>query len=63
MLTEDLANEVFCEDVQDMFLLAFEVIRTNYNGFFKKLGGRFGSLVGDLMKTAAPRQENMATLT
>lgn len=63
VLTEDLANEVFCEDVQDMFLLAFEVIRTNYNGFFKKLGGRFGSLVGDLMKTATPRQENMATLT
>ena len=63
VLTEDLANEVFCEDVQDMFLLAFEVIRTNYNGFFKKLGSRFGSLVGDLMKTAAPRQENMATLT
>ena len=63
VLTEELANEVFCEDVQDMFLLAFEVIRTNYNGFFKKLGSRFGSLVGDLMKTAAPRQENMATLT
>lgn len=63
VLTEDIANELFCEDVQDMFLLAFEVIRTNYNGFFKKLGGRFGSLVGDLMKTAAPRQENMATLT
>lgn len=38
LLTEDLANEVFCTDVQDMFILAFEVIRTNYNGFFKKLG-------------------------
>ena len=37
LLTEDLANEVFCTDVQDMFILAFEVIRTNYNGFFKKL--------------------------
>lgn len=33
LLTEDLANEVFCTDVQDMFILAFEVIRTNYNGF------------------------------
>ncbi len=53
-LTEDLANEIFCEDVQDMFLLAFEVIRTNYNGFFKKLGGRFGPLVEALMKTVSP---------
>ncbi len=41
-LTEDLANEVFCEEVQDMFILAFEVIRSNYNGFFKKLGTQFG---------------------
>ena len=63
MLTEDLANEVFCEDVQDMFLLAFEVIRTNYNGFFKKLGGRFGPLIEGLTKTGTPRQESMASLT
>lgn len=44
LLTEELANEVFCADVQDMFILAFEVIRTNYNGFFKKLGDRFGKV-------------------
>ena len=47
LLTEDLANEVFCTDVQDMFILAFEVIRTNYNGFFKKLGDRFGKVGGE----------------
>lgn len=50
LLTEDLANEVFCEEVQDMFLLAFEVIRTNYNGFFKKLGTRFGPAMEALTK-------------
>ena len=50
LLTEDLANELFCEDVQDMFLLAFEVIRTNYSGFFKKLTARFGTAMGALMK-------------
>lgn len=44
LLTEEVANEVFCADVQDMFLLAFEVIKTNYGGFFRKLGSRFGSL-------------------
>lgn len=60
-LTEDLANEIFCEDVQDMFLLAFEVIRTNYNGFFKKLAARFG-LVGELFQKAQTTQ-NSAPLT
>ena len=43
LLTEDFANELFCAEVQDMFMLAFEVIRTNYNGFFKRLTARFGS--------------------
>mgnify|MGYP005925392383 FL=1 len=59
LLTEEIANEVFCADVQDMFLLAFEVIKTNYSGFFKKLGTRFGSL-GKKVQTAMPSTENMA---
>ena len=63
VLTEDIANELFCEDVQDMFLLAFEVIRTHYNGFFKKLGARFGPLIEAMTKTATPRQESTASLT
>lgn len=52
LLTYDLANEVFCGDVQDMFILCFEVIRINFKGFFKKLGARFGALqkLTDLMK-------------
>lgn len=62
-LTEDLANEIFCEDVQDMFLLAFEVIRTNYNGFFKKLAARFGPLIERLKKTAETMQESTELLT
>jgi len=41
-LTEDLANEVFCGDVQDMFILAFDVIMANFSGFFKRLSGQFG---------------------
>lgn len=45
LLTEDVANELFCEEVQDMFILAFEVIRSNYNGFFKKLEARFGPVI------------------
>lgn len=63
ILTEDLANEVFCEDVQDMFILAFEVIRTNYNGFFKKLGGRFGPVVESLKQTVTPSQTSTESST
>lgn len=44
LLTYDLANEVFCGDVQDMYILCFEVIRLNFQGFFGKIGARFGSL-------------------
>ena len=36
-LDMDLANEIFCGDVQDMFMLCFHVIKLNFNGFFKKL--------------------------
>lgn len=53
LLTEDAANELFCTEVQDMFLLAFEVIRTNYNGFFKKLAAQFGPAIQTMGQTAA----------
>mgnify|MGYP000049086130 CR=1 FL=1 len=62
LLTEDLANEVFCTDVQDMFILAFEVIRTNYNGFFKKLGDRFGKVAEWAEKTMARARERYGDL-
>lgn len=41
-LDMDIANEVFCGEVQDMFILCFHVIKLNFNGFFKKLGGLSG---------------------
>ena len=44
ILDEDLANEIFCSDVQDMYLLAFEVIRLNFNGFFEKVAPLFGKV-------------------
>lgn len=43
-LDTNLANEIFCGEVQDMFILCFEVIKVNFSGFFKKISGRFGSL-------------------
>lgn len=41
-LDMDLANELFCGEVQDMFILCFHVIRLNFNGFFRKIAGQFG---------------------
>lgn len=56
VLSMDLANEIFCGDVQDMFLLCFEVIKLNYKGFFTKLGAQFGDRLGRMM--TAPSATN-----
>lgn len=52
LLTYDLANEAFCGEAQDMYILCYEVIKLNFNGFFRKLGTQFGSLKEVLAKTA-----------
>ena len=36
-LNKDLADEVFCGNVQDMFVLCVYVIKLNFNGFFVRL--------------------------
>ena len=36
-LNRDLADEVFCGNVQDMFVLCVYVIKLNFNGFFARL--------------------------
>ena len=41
-LNDDLANEVFCGEAQDMYLLAFEVVKINFPGIFKWLKDQFG---------------------
>lgn len=46
ILDEDLADEVFCGELQDMLILCFEVVRVNYAGFFKRIAGRFGGQKG-----------------
>ena len=62
LLDYDLANEVFCGDVQDMYILCFEVIRLNFKGFFSKIGDRFGDLKG-LLQKEAPTTKNGETST
>ena len=65
ILTEDLANDMFCGDVQDMFVLAFDVIKSNYSGFFEKLGSLFGDHIGAFQtlvtKAGQPGLKNTAT--
>lgn len=50
MMDYDIANEVFCGDVQDMYILCWEVIKINFAGFFKKIGAQFGGLQQVLQK-------------
>ena len=61
-LDMDLVNEVFCGELQDMYVLCFEVVRINFKGFFKKLGARFGNLQA-VMKRMAPNMNASATST
>jgi hypothetical protein len=41
-LSRNLVDEIFCQNVDDLYRLAIEVINYNYRGFFKKLLNRFG---------------------
>lgn len=43
-LDMDIANEVFCGEVQDMFILCFHVIKLNFKGFFKKFAALSGKV-------------------
>ncbi|MDR1687272.1 MAG: hypothetical protein LBS21_01510 [Clostridiales bacterium] len=50
VLTDDLANEIFCGNAQDMFILAFDVIKVNFAGFFKNAGSLFGDVLSGIMR-------------
>jgi hypothetical protein len=61
ILTEDVVNEIFCGNVQDMFILAAEVIRVNFKGFFEKFGGLSGRVTA--MFGTATKSKNTGGLT
>ena len=42
VLNLDIANEVFCGEIQDMFILCYHVLKLNFKGFFKKFAGLSG---------------------
>lgn len=62
LLTAEELNEIFCMDLQDMYLLAWEVLKLNFQGFFKKLStqsGDLGTLVEKVTKAKSGGTENL----
>jgi len=57
-LTEALADDIFCGEIQDMYVLAGYVIKTNYQSFFKKLEARFGGAI-EFLKEKANNTETL----
>ena len=54
VLDKDVADEVFCGNVQDMFVLCVHVIKLNFNGFFEKLATLSGK--AEQVATKTPRK-------
>lgn len=57
-LTEDKCNEIFCRNTQNMFILAFYVIKVNYKDFFESIGSRSGSVKDTVMRIMSPGMES-----
>lgn len=60
ILDMDTANEIFCGNLQGMYILCYEVIKLNFSGFFKNLGTQFGDQI--LAQTKEPSTENTENL-
>lgn len=44
ILDKDLADEVFCGELQDMFILCYEVIKLNFKGFSRESESNLAAL-------------------
>ncbi len=42
-LTEEMADEIFCGRVDQMYVLAFHVLKENFGGFFERAVSLFGA--------------------
>ena len=61
-LTMDLANDLFCGEIDEMFMLMYEVIKVNFSGFFKKIAAQYG-LGGEAQAKTGPITANTASST
>lgn len=50
ILTEDDLNALFAGDVQNMYILAYHVLKTNFRGFFEKFKSLSGSRMAEALK-------------
>lgn len=55
-LDENIVNEIFCGNVQDMFVLCYKVIQINFGGFFGKIGSLSGKAKSIMTQKATPRR-------
>lgn len=53
-LTEDKCNEVFRGNTQNMFVLAFYVLKENYSDFFESIGIQSGNVTDAVKKMISP---------
>ncbi len=53
-LTEDKCNEVFRGNTQNMFVLAFYVLKENYGDFFENIGIQSGNVTEAVKKIVSP---------
>lgn len=53
-LTEDKCDEVFRGNTQNMFILAFYVLKENYGDFFESIGNRSGNVKEALTQMVFP---------
>ena len=60
-LTEEMADEIFCAEIQDMYLLAFYVLKENFGGFFEKISALFGNLVREPTSPMTPNDTDILT--
>lgn len=60
-LSEDDMDELFCGSIEDMFVLAVEVIKINFKGFFKRLGNLSGNPAELLSKMQKPISTDTST--
>lgn len=62
-LDMDIANEIFCGEIDEMILLCAEVVKVNYGGFFKKVADRSGGLQELIQKKKTTVSLNGASST
>lgn len=60
-MSDEDVDEIFCGSIEEMFMLAIEVIKINFKGFFRKLGSLSGNPAELLSKMQKPTSTDTST--